>query len=71
MKRPERHGRPGPVNFSEIIFEERAEIPGPGWVPQLAQRLGLDLADALASDGERLADFFEGCLLYTSDAADE
>jgi len=29
---------------------------------QFAERLGFDLADALAGDRERLADFFEGVL---------
>ena len=32
-------------------------------MPQLAQRLGLDLADALAGEGEHLAHFLERVLV--------
>src|SRR5262245_1406586 len=35
---------------------------------ELAQRLGLDLPDALAGDGEALADFFERVLAAVADA---
>ena len=35
---------------------------------QLAERLGLDLADALAGDREVLADFFEGVLAAVGEA---
>jgi hypothetical protein len=34
----------------------------PAWVPQLAQRLGLDLPDPLARDREILSDFFQSVL---------
>ena len=44
------------------MFEKRAELVGALGVAQLAQRLGFDLADALARDGELLADFFERVL---------
>jgi hypothetical protein len=37
-------------------------------VAQLAQRLGLDLADALAGDLEVLADLFEGVIALLADA---
>src|SRR5262249_29118149 len=36
---------------------------GARWVAQFAQRLGLNLANALTRDGEHLADFFEGALI--------
>jgi len=37
-----------------------AELFGAGGVAELAQRLGLDLADALSGDVELAADLFEG-----------
>src|SRR6266850_915158 len=43
-------------------FEEGAELARTRRVAQLAQRLGFDPANAFASDGERLADFFERML---------
>src|SRR6185312_11912017 len=43
-----------------LDVEERAQLFGAAGVAQLAQRLGLDLADALAGDVELLADFLEG-----------
>src|SRR6185312_4571835 len=49
-------------------FEKRAKFARPRRVPQLAQRLGLDLADALAGDGEALADLFERVLAAVADA---
>jgi hypothetical protein len=39
------------------IVKKGPEYPRPARVLQLAKRLGLDLADALASDGERVAYF--------------
>src|SRR5215469_202987 len=45
---------------SQRTFEKRADEAGTRRVAQFAQRLGLNLANALARDGERLADFFEG-----------
>ena len=38
-------------------FEERLQLAAPRRVTQLAQRLGLDLADPLARDGEVLSYF--------------
>src|SRR4051794_6764147 len=40
-------------------FEVVLELPAPARVPQLAQRLRLDLADALTGDVELLADLLE------------
>src|SRR4029453_4563959 len=40
-------------------LQEAPELLGPRGGPQLAQRLGLDLPDALAGDREVLADFLE------------
>jgi len=48
--------------FSQGEFEEGAELVGARRVPQLAQRFALDLADALAGEGEQLAHFFERVL---------
>src|SRR6476469_11230863 len=42
------------------LLEVVLELAAPGRVAQLAQRLGLDLADPLASDVELLADLLEG-----------
>jgi len=41
------------------IIEEASENPRPAWMLQLPQRLGLDLADALARHRELLADLFQ------------
>jgi hypothetical protein len=53
-------------NFLEVIarraFEEGAQLARTRRVPQLAQRLRFDLANAFAGDGEGLADFFERVL---------
>src|SRR5437867_12337377 len=43
-------------------FQKRPQLAAPGRVPQLAQRLRLDLTDPLAGDGEALADLFERVL---------
>src|SRR5580658_7893056 len=43
-------------------FEERAEFARPRRMPQLPQSLRLDLANALARDGERLPHFLERVL---------
>src|SRR6516162_3264445 len=40
--------------------EKRADLAGMRRVTQFAQRLSFNLADALARDGEHLANFFEG-----------
>src|SRR5687767_11080093 len=49
-------------------FEERPQLPAARRVPELAQRLGLDLADPFAGDGEALADFLERVLAAVADA---
>ena len=46
--------------------DERLQLLGPAGVAQLAQGLGLDLADALARHVELAPHLLEGCLLYTS-----
>src|SRR5713101_5719680 len=43
-------------------LEERAQLPAPRRMAQLAERLGLDLSDALAGDREALADLLERVL---------
>ena len=52
--------------FLEVIarraFEEGAQFPRTRRMAQLAQCFRFDLADALAGDSERLADFFERVL---------
>src|SRR5215471_9805312 len=48
---------------SQRTFEKRADVAGARWVAQFAQRLGLNLANALTRDGKHLADFFEGALI--------
>src|SRR6478736_3652555 len=42
------------------LFEVVLELAAAGWVAQLAQRLGLDLADPLAGDVDLLAHLLEG-----------
>jgi hypothetical protein len=49
-------------------FEERLQAPAAGRMAQLAQRLRLDLPDALARDREALADLFERVLGALADA---
>src|SRR5579864_3954901 len=49
-------------------FEKRAELPAAGGVAQLPERLGLDLPDALARDGEALSDLFQRVLAPVPDA---
>ena len=43
-------------------YRQTLELARPRRVPQLAQRLGLDLPDALSRDLEALADLFERVL---------
>src|SRR5216684_5613128 len=50
------------------IIEEAPERPGPARVLELAQRLGLDLADALARQRELLADLLQRVVLVHADA---
>ena len=65
--RPETAGPPdGAVRQSDILrllpaaFQEALELVSSRGVTQLAQRLGLDLADPLTGHVELLADFLEG-----------
>src|SRR3989442_9369006 len=48
--------------FAARAFEECAQLARAGGMPQLAQGLRFDLADALAGHGERLAHLFQGVL---------
>src|SRR6187401_1187203 len=60
-------GRPcGTLGLSSL--EERLQPARPRRVPQLAQRLRLDLPDALAGDREALTDLFERVLGAFADA---
>src|SRR6266516_4810021 len=43
-------------------FEKRLELPGARGMPQLAERLGLDLTNTFAGNGEVLSNFFKGVL---------
>src|SRR5712691_8897641 len=56
------NGAAGLELLSQGAFEKHTELARARRVAQLAQRLGFDLADALAGDGERLAYFSEGVL---------
>src|SRR5499427_727326 len=47
------------ARIASFEIEERAELFRAARMAQLAQRLGLDLADALARDVELLADLFQ------------
>jgi hypothetical protein len=60
----DRCGATGLELFSLGAIEEGAELVRVQMVAQLAQRLGFDLADALAGKVERAADFPE-CVLDT------
>src|SRR5215510_10652945 len=52
-------------------LQEAPELLGPRGVPQLAQRLGLDLTDALAGDRKVLAVFLERVLAAVGEAEAE
>src|SRR4051794_19474111 len=61
--RSQRRPRSAKVASSERrqgLLEVVAELLGARGMPQLRQRLGLDLPDPLTSDTELLADLFEG-----------
>src|SRR5215204_179570 len=53
---------------SSSLVEEAPQHPGSAGVLQLAQRLGLDLADALAGHRELLADLFQRVVGVHADA---
>src|SRR5690606_34947360 len=55
MKRPRFRG----LSPASVLDEEASQLLAAARMPQLAQRLRLDLADALARDVELLADLFE------------
>src|SRR5690348_17061229 len=59
---------PSPESRLLLEIEERAKLFAARRMPQLAQRLGLDLADALAGDVELLANFFQGVVGVHVDA---
>ena len=47
-KLPDRPVKPGDDKGTGLVVEEAAELAAAAWVLELAQRLGFDLADALA-----------------------
>src|SRR5262245_37147805 len=53
---------------SRSIVQEAPELPRPARVVELAQRLGLNLADSFARDGELLAYFFQRVVGVHADA---
>src|SRR6185369_4416839 len=72
-KRKTAAGAPSPTAAVETVkdslgvvdprtLQERLQLARPRRMPQLAERLGLDLTDALSGDRERLADLFQGVL---------
>src|SRR6266700_7062148 len=50
------------------IIQEASQYPRAAWVLQLSQRLGFDLADALARHRELLADLFQRVIGVHADA---
>src|SRR6185437_16880943 len=56
------------TEYGASVIQEAAEFPRARRVLELAQRLGLDLADALAGDRELLADFLERVIGVHADA---
>src|SRR5215470_16747720 len=63
----------GPVVIIHLMsrasgLEEAPELLRPRRMTQLAERLGLDLADALPRDGEVLAHFFQRVLAAVREA---
>src|SRR5262249_34006242 len=58
----------GPARRTCSSFQEAPQFLRARRMAQLAQRLGLDLANALARDGEILADFFERVLAAVGEA---
>src|ERR1700758_3793858 len=59
---------PGRKRLRRSPLEERAQLAASRRMTQLAQRFRLDLADALAGDGEALADLLERVLAAVADA---
>src|SRR6202008_1533534 len=61
--------RPNAGEFNgSLLIQEAPHLPRAGRVLQLAQRLGLDLADALAGDAELLTDFLQRMVGVHADA---
>src|SRR5688500_17845190 len=58
---------PLPDWVSRSPFEKSPQLPATRRMSQLAQRLGFDLTDALARDGEILADLFQRVLAAIAD----
>src|SRR4249920_3493141 len=56
------------MSWRASVLDERLEALRARRMPQLAQRLRLDLADALARDLEVLADLFERVVALLADA---
>src|ERR1017187_1760788 len=44
------------------VFQQQPKLAGARWVAELAQSFGLNLANALASDGKHLSDLFQSVL---------
>src|SRR5579863_5779321 len=63
LPEPSRSVRPRPSTV-----QEAAQLAAAARVLELAQGLGLDLADALAGDGELLTDLFQGVVGVHADA---
>src|SRR5690606_24122232 len=57
-----------PILSPSLAVQEAPELARPARMLELAQRLGLDLADALAGDRELLADFLERVIGIHTDA---
>src|SRR3546814_1621892 len=70
MEKGRSQGRPFSVGSSSprSRIQERPQLAGAAGVLQLPERLGLDLADALAGHRELLADFLEGVVGVHADA---
>src|SRR5439155_9592771 len=65
---PPRRPRPGPEG---LVLDEGLEVAPAQRMAQLAERLGLDLPDALTGDREALANLFQRVLALLADAEPE
>ena len=52
----------------DLVIQKAAQLAAPAWMLQLAQGLGLDLADALAGHAELLADLLQRVVGVHADA---
>src|SRR5690606_18161715 len=66
--RPLRTTRAPSSAARSVVLDERPQLLAPRRMPQLPQRLRLDLADALARDLEVLTDLFERVVALLADA---